>query len=60
MIDSGIPLLLEEKSYLIYLFRFDSVGKIRAKTRGILNLTKDGDKITGKDHDFVILRLILA
>jgi hypothetical protein len=33
--------------------KFTEVGKIKLRCRGILNLTKDGDKITGKDHEFL-------
>jgi len=33
--------------------KFTDLGKIKARCRSILNLTKDNDKITGKDHDFL-------
>jgi len=33
--------------------KFTDAGKIKARCRSILNLTKDGEKITDKDHNFL-------
>jgi len=33
--------------------KFTELGKIKARCRSILNLTKDGDKIGESDHNFL-------
>mmetsp|Transcript_105042 Transcript_105042/g.145295 ORF Transcript_105042/g.145295 Transcript_105042/m.145295 type:complete len:84 (+) Transcript_105042:766-1017(+) len=41
-------------SYEIAGIYYNDINKVKSKSRAILNLKKDGEKLTGNDQDFMM------